>query len=125
MQVLQRRLPEFHKLGANLVAVTPERPDLSLTTREKHDLQFEVLSDTGNQVARQFGLVYPVGGKIRKMFDAFGVDLAADHGSEEWELPMPGSFVIDGDGLIRFAFAKAVYTQRAEPDELLEVVRSL
>ena len=107
------------------MAITPELPDLSLTTKEKHDLEFEVLSDLGNRVARQYGLVYPVGGAIREVFDAFQVDLGADHGTEEWELPMPGTFVVDRDGILRFAFAKAVYTKRAEPDYLLEVVRSL
>ena len=107
------------------MAITPELPDLSLTTKEKHDLQFEVLSDSGNGVARHYGLVFPVGGAIRQMFEAFQVDLGADHGTEEWELPMPGSFIVDRGGIIRFAFAKAVYTERAEPDDLLEVLRSL
>jgi peroxiredoxin len=59
------------------------------------------------------------------MFDTFAIDLGTDHGTGEWELPLPGSFVVDRDGVVRFGFAKAVYTQRAEPDDLLEVVRGL
>ncbi|MBO9998624.1 MAG: AhpC/TSA family protein [Cyanobacteria bacterium SID2] len=53
---LQQALPEIQKYGAQLVAVSPQTPDNSLSTIEKNELTFEVLSDVGNAVAREFGL---------------------------------------------------------------------
>lgn len=76
-------------------------------------------------MARQFGLVFPVEGKLRQLFEGFGLDLAANHGSDRWELPMPGTFVVDRSGQVQQAFAKADYTVRAEPDDLLAALRSL
>lgn len=107
------------------MAVSPTLPDDSLSLKEKHELSFEVLSDRDNQVARSWGLAFPVEGRLRELFESFGMDLAALHGAERWELPMPGTFVVDTDGIVRFAFAQADYTYRAEPDDLLAVVRGL
>lgn len=93
--------------------------------KEKNELAFAVLSDHDNRVARQFGLVYSLEGLLRGLFEGFGLDLAAHNGTERWELPMPGTFVVDRQGRVRFAFAKADYTTRAEPDDVLEVLRAL
>lgn len=107
------------------MAVSPARPDDSLSLAEKHALSFEVLSDHDNQVARSWGLAFPVEGRLRELFESFGMDLAARHETERWELPMPGTFVVDTGGIVRFAFAQADYTYRAEPDDVLAVVRGL
>ena len=55
---MQLALPEIEAFGAHLVAVAPELPDKSLSTAERNALAFEVLSDVGNKVARDFGLVF-------------------------------------------------------------------
>ncbi len=52
---MQRFLPQFLEAGAELIAITPEKPDASLTTKEKHDLEFEVLTDEQNRVAKLYG----------------------------------------------------------------------
>ncbi len=122
---MQRRLEEFNALGAKLVAISPESPDNTLTMREKHDLAFAVLSDHGNQVARQFGLVLTVDGKQWEKFLELGLDLARHNGSGNWEIPVPATFVLDSEGIVRFAFVDADYTRRAEPDEILECLRGL
>jgi len=125
LQVLQRRLEDIDDLGAELVAISPATPDDSLSLQQKHDLRFEVLSDRDNLVARSWGLVFSVEGRLRELFERLGVDLARRHGVERWELPMPGTFVVDREGLVRFAFAQADYTYRAEPDDVLDAVRGL
>lgn len=54
---LQKHAAEFRAKGVSVVAVSPELPNTSLTTVEKNALAYEVLSDTGNAVARQLGIV--------------------------------------------------------------------
>ena len=56
LQELQNELPNFTTDGANLIALTPELPDQSITTAEKNNLKFEVLSDLGNKIAKEYGL---------------------------------------------------------------------
>ena len=118
-------MPEIAAAGASLVAITPERPDHSLSTVEKHQLTFEVLSDVGNEVARQFGLVFQVPAELRAVYESFGIDLPKTQGNDRFELPIPGTFVIDRDGTVVTAFVDPDYTKRLEPNEIVEVLRAL
>ena len=121
MRAYQRYLPEFQAAAAQLVAISPDLPDDSLTTAEKQELAFEVLSDPGNTVAEAFGLVFRFSDELRAAYESFGRLL--DH--SDWALPMPATFVIDRAGVIRFARVDPDYTQRAEPSEVLQAVCQL
>jgi peroxiredoxin len=123
LQAYQESLPEIQALGASLVAVSPQTPDSSLSTAEKDELKFEVLSDVGNQVARRYGLVFRVADAVQAAMKGLGIDLAQHNGDESWELPVPGTFVIAKDGSIRLAYVDADYTRRLEPSEILAALR--
>ena len=87
-------------LDASLIAISPQSPDNSLTIAEKNDLQFEVLSDAGNGVARQFGLAFRLVDELQGLFDKMGIHLPKYNDDDAWELPIPGTYVIDRDGAI-------------------------
>ena len=125
LHAYQQVLPQIKELGANLIAISPQTPDHSLSMSEKHELAFPVLSDQGNQVARQFGLVYSVEEDIRTLFKSLGSDIPAFNGDESWEIPVPGTFIISQDGTIRLTYADADYTHRLEPSALLESLRTM
>jgi peroxiredoxin len=108
-----------------LVAVSPQTPDNSLLTAEKNELQFEVLSDVGNTVARQFGLVFTLTERLRPVYKNLGADLPAYNGDESYELPLPGTFVIAQDGTIRLAFVDANFARRLEPAEIVERLKEV
>src|SRR5260370_656086 len=87
---LQRALPEIRALGASLVAISPQLPDNSLSTEEKNNLSFSVLSDVGNVVARRFGFVFTLPDDLLDTYKAFNHGLADINGEEgATELPMP------------------------------------
>lgn len=125
MQAYQQSLPEIRAEGASLIAISPQRPDSSLSTAEKNQLEFEVLSDVGNEVARRYGLVFRVGDAVRAAMTGFGIDLARYNGDESWELPVPGTFVVARDGRVRLAYVDADYTRRLEPAQIVECLRGL
>ncbi len=125
LAALKSRLPEIEELGARLVAITPETPDNSLTVKQKHGLEFEVLSDQGNEVARQFGLVFRVDDATNEALKIFGIDIEASNGNASQELPLPATYVIAGDGSIAGAFADADYTKRMEPDDIIATLKGL
>jgi peroxiredoxin len=126
LKALQSKLPEIKALGAELIAISPELPDYSLTTQEKNALAFPVLSDKDNEVARKFGLVFDLDKELIPLFQkVFDWDLVAINGSEKVELPIPATYVVSRDGVIQFAFVNSDYTQRAEPDKILEVLRRI
>ncbi len=122
---MQRTLPEIEALGAQLVTVSPQLPDNSLSTAEKLDLTFEVLSDVGNRVAREFGLVFTLPEEMRSIYQDFGIDLPGANGDESFELPMPATYVIDKSGIVRLAFVDIDYTRRLDPDEIINALKKI
>lgn len=112
--------------GGTLVAISPELSQHALDSAQKNGVTFPVLSDRGNATARQFGLVFEFPPDLRDLYkNHFKNDLAARNGTDRFELPIPGTFVISRDGIIRFAFVDPDYTQRLEPAEILRTLREL
>lgn len=123
LRALQQRLAEIEDLGASLVAVSPETPDNSLTTAEKNELAFEVLSDAENGVARDFGLVFEVDPDLRPIYETFGIDIPGRNADDSYEIPVPATYVIDTDGTILDAHVDADYTKRMEPDDVIAALK--
>ena len=123
---LQKHLQEIQRHKGTLVAISPELPDNSLTTSEKSKLAFPVLSDKNNSVAKAFGLVFELPDEVRKLYlDTFKVDLSVINGTEQQTLPIPATYVVDRDSVVRYAFVNADYTQRAEPSKIIDILTNL
>jgi peroxiredoxin len=122
----QRALPELKKFGAQVVAVSPQLPDNSLSTQEKDQLTFPLLSDVGNKVARRFGVVFQLGDQLQELYRRFGHPLDLFNGPDgEQHLPLPATFLIDRKGRIRLAHVDADYTQRLDPDDVVAKLSEL
>jgi peroxiredoxin len=119
LRSFQAALDEIRAAGAQLVAVSPQTPDGSLSLAEQAALEFAVLSDEGNAVAREYGLAYALDDEARDVNASVGIDLAGS----DWELPAPATFVIDGDGTIVFASVSGDYRWRVGPSEVLAALR--
>lgn len=122
LRAFQEYLPEIQSLGASLVAISPQTPDNSLSTVEKNELTFEVLSDVGNQVARQFGLVFTLPEELRPIYQEFGIDVPAHNGDTTFDLPISATYIIASDGTVIYAFVDPDYTKRLEPKLVVEAL---
>ena len=118
-------ISEIKSLGATLVAISPQVPEKSLRTAEDNKVSFDLLSDVGNKVARQFGLVFTLPERLRTIYKQFGADVAAANGDESYELPLAATYVIGVDGIIRYAFVDTDYTKRLEPEEVVNVLKKI
>lgn len=125
LRALQAKLPEITAAGATLVAVSPQTPDRSLSTAEKLELAFSVLSDEGNRVADSFGLTFTLPEALREVYAGFGLDLPAANGDDTFRLPIPATYVLCTDGTVAWRFADADYTKRGEPDDVLAALEAL
>lgn len=115
-------LPRVRAAGAALVAISPQTVHQSYLMHNQHNLGFPLLSDAGNTVARQFGLVYRVPADQQEMYARTFVNLPFINGDSSWELPLPAAYLIR-DGKVTFAAADPDYTSRAEPEEVLDPIR--
>ena len=123
LKAFQQILPDIKAAGASLVAISPEKPDDTLTTAEKNSLSFEVLSDVGQKVGRAFGLVYQFSDELKSAYGGFGLDIPAKNGADEWALPISATYVIDRDGMIIYAYTDPDYRDRADPLDVLKVLK--
>lgn len=123
LRQLQLELPEFEANGTHLLALTPELPDKSLSTSEKHDLNFEVLSDIGNKIGKEYGIVFTLTNDVADAYNkSFGLN--EYNGDESNELPLAATYIINEEKKIIYAFLDADYRNRAEPAELTEFLKT-
>lgn len=120
----QRRLNDFRKLGANLIAISPELPDKSLSTTEKHKLKFEVLSDRSNVVAEKFGIVFNLTEEVEKYYKQ-SFSFIDYYGQEDAELPLAATYLIDKNGKIVWAYLDPDYRNRAEPSDIIKALKNI
>jgi peroxiredoxin len=124
LRAYQQALPELRSLGAQLIAVSPEAPDNSLSTVEKNSLAFPVLSDAGGSIAASYRLAFRLSDELKEIYRSRGRDLAQWNGGD-WTLPVPGTFVIDRSRRIALAHVDADYRSRLDPSLVLAAVRDL
>lgn len=125
LRAWQRLQPELRAAGARLVAISPQTPDGSLSTTEKNELAFTVLSDSGLEAASAFGIAFDLPADVVALYQDVGHDLPVSNGNGRWTLPVPATYVVGKDGTIRFAHVDADYRTRAEPSDVLQVLLSL
>jgi len=125
LRALQQHHDAIRARGARLVAVSPQVPDESLSLADKHELTFDVLSDVGSEVAKRYGIAFDLSAELAALYGRLGFDLQRVNGGNARTLPLPATFVIGRDGVIRWAFVDTDYVRRAEPDEILAALDRL
>jgi len=111
--------------GAQLATISPQTVQQSFFMGDQHKLRFPLLSDTGNTVARQFGLAYQVPDYQQAVYKRVFVNLPHSNGDESWELPIPAAYIIGSAGIVQYACANEDYTTRPEPVAILQRLTSL
>jgi len=128
LKALQRALPEFKKYGATIVGVSPHTVSVSYQLKSEKALSYTILSDSGNEIAHQYGLRFKVRKALMDVFASFGMeDLSPIHGNQGEHtntLPIPGTFVVGMNGGIIYSFVDSDHTKRAEPADIVAALMS-
>lgn len=133
MEAMNAIVPELENLGASLVAISPQTVHQSFLMAEQHKLQFPLLSDSGNQVARKFGLVYRVPAYQQEVYRRAMVNLPFVNGDDRWELPIPGTFILAQHSRenvhhaweVLYSSVNPDYMDRPEPADILARISQL
>lgn len=118
-------VPQLPSYSARLAAISPQKPDESLTTAETHNLQFAVLSDSGARVARALGIAFEPAEDVLEAQRALGLDIRDGNADGSPELPMPTVLIVDSDRTVRYVDVQADYTSRTEVSEILAALDRL
>jgi len=123
LKALQEINDELKGLNTKLIAISPQTPDASLSTKEKNELDYEVLSDTHNLVAKDYGLVFSLAEELRPIYENFGIDIVGLNDEDSFELPMPATFVFNKNKEVLYSFVDEDYTKRCEPQTILDIIQ--
>ena len=118
-------VPALTERGMALIAISPQAPDGSLTTQEANGLTFTVLSDPGNHVATQLGILTSQTSAARRIQHAMGIDVTAANADGTDNLPVPTTLVVDHTGIVRWVDIHPDYTTRSEVGDILAAADSL
>lgn len=119
LKALQDIHHEIKARGAQIVAISLEKPDAERSATRLIGPDFELLHDEQGHVSRLFGLLYDVSPMHEKALGNYGVDLLRYHGSKTAQLPLAATYVVAQDGTAKFAFVDVHPNLRAEPDDIL------
>ena len=120
LREIQNHLPQIKALGATLMAISPQRPDDALTATQKNELEFEVLSDADQEVIKAYNLQFDPGEDYHQRRD-----LSVLNGEGLKTLPVPATFIINTDRIIKAAHVEANYTERMSPLEIINVLKGM
>ncbi len=118
-------LPTLRERGVALVAISPQTPEASTTAVENGDLEFPALSDAGNALVRQLGIVTKPTPEARQAHTALGFDVADSNADATGDIPFPTVLVVDAGRVVRFADVHVDYTTRTEVPRIIEAVEAL
>jgi peroxiredoxin len=126
LYALKQSHGEIERLGATVLAVTPQTQDFSRKQIERDQLPFEILADLRGSVMKHYDVYYELPDALKKLhLERLHFDLADYNGSGRYVLPVPATFVIDRDGVVRRAHASTDYTRRMEPSDIVAALRDL
>lgn len=125
LHTLKQSLPDFKKYQAQLITITPQKPDKSAAQIKKTDLPFTVLSDLDSQVMKDYGLYFELESQLVSIYKRVGLDVEAFNGKGRTVLPVPGTFVIDQQGIVQAMQADTDYKKRMEPDAIIQALKKL
>jgi peroxiredoxin len=118
-------VPALSDRGVGLVAISPQKPDGSLSAAEKNELTFTVLSDPGNQIAQRLGVTTAPTDDAQAAQRAIGFDLPDANADGSNGLPMPTVVIVDESGVIRWIDVHPNYTTRTEVNDILAALQTL
>jgi peroxiredoxin len=126
LRTYQRELlPELGAFGARLAAISPQTPDQSLSTAEKAELAFAVLSDPGSRTARSIGIAFQQADEVLGAQRKLGLDLTQVNAEGSTHLPRPTVLIVDQSRTVRFADVQPDYTARTEVADILAALAAL
>ncbi|XZN97017.1 MAG: peroxiredoxin-like family protein [Microcoleus sp.] len=125
LRAYQGLLPKIQALGASVLAISPQTIDASRKTVLNNGLSFDVLSDAGCQIARDYGIVFQIPPPLKLLYTELGHALPDYNGTEDWLLPVPATFIIDRHRHIALAHIDVDYSKRYEPADAIAILLSL
>lgn len=126
LQDIQKKIvPAAEDLGATVLAISPEAQQHAVELKEKRSLSFDLLHDEDNKTAKRYGIAFTLDPDTVSKYKGYGIDVAAHNGTVNNELPIPATYIIDTEGVIRYAYVNEDYRKRANSKDVIEALKKV
>ena len=117
---LQENVAKFKEAGARLVAISPEIPVSVEKTVDKTKAAYSILHDADYKIMKEYGVDFVLAPKMVEKYKEYGIDLTASNGNSDQTLPVPATYVIGKDGIVKYVQYDPDYKNRSNADEILK-----
>lgn len=114
---------ELTTLGFPVIAISPDRPEKLIESRQAKGLGYALYSDSGLEAARAFGIAFQLDEHTRRRYKGFGIDLGEASGEGHGQLPVPSVFLVAPGGRILWVYSNPDYKVRPENERVLTAAR--
>ena len=125
MSQLEESISEFKKLGASVVAITPEQPKFVKKTEKKTNASFRIISDHEHKIMDAWGVSFKLDDETYERYKGWWIKIDKASGNNDRILPVPATYIVGKSGLIEAVHFNTDYTERMPVSEMLDIVRSL
>jgi peroxiredoxin len=115
---------ELREAGFKVWFISIDQPSVLAESLDQPDIGYTLFSDSGLEATRAFGLAFRLDDETIERYLKYGHDLEGAAGESHHVLPVPSTFIIGQDGVIRFAYSNPDYAVRLHPDVLLAAARA-
>ncbi|MES0489039.1 MAG: peroxiredoxin-like family protein [Leptospirales bacterium] len=116
---------ELISMGVRIIAISPDSQESLMSTKEKHMMKYELVSDQDAKIIAAFGLAYRVTDKRVSIYKQHKMDIEKASGRNHRVLPVPAVYLVNSKGTIIYKYANPDYKVRLQPEELLKEVKAL
>ena len=122
IRALSEAAPRFAERGITPVVVSVDRASEATRTSRRYEIPFPVLSDETLELVQAFHVVKQVDETELTRLRGFGMDLEASAGKNHHVIAVPSMFLIDSQGVVRWAHSDLDYKVRPSIDQLLKAL---
>ncbi len=119
-----KHVDETKAAGITMVFITFEKPERIEDMQDDHGQGLTVLCDPKGDAARAFGVLFTMSEDTQKKYRNYKIDMPQFNTTGNWDLPHPGTFVIDKAGAVRYAWCNPDYTNRADPAKVIAAAKA-
>lgn len=126
VRTLQQALPEIEALGAVVLTIHPQRITTSVKLQHQHRITYQILNDPKQDVLALYNVKFELPENIQRVhIESYDLDVSKMNENGELTLPVPATFIIDKNKMIRSRFFSHDYTTRMEIRDIIKALQNM
>lgn len=123
LNALQKIVSQLKIFHGTLISISPQTPDKSTYTKDKFSLNFEILYDKNNTIAKDFKITYTLDEELIPIYDELKIDILEANRNGTYTLPLPATYIVNKNYEIIYSFVEEDYKKRCEPKTILDAIK--